>query len=109
MKEDSQLRELLRASLPDIEVPPRFGAEVWQRIQARSEVPAISGWVKFFEPLSGLLRRPAFAALAVVLAVSGGATVGTLHATAANERARASLIERHFATIYPYARLAATR
>ena len=109
MKDDLQLRELLRASLPDVQVSRRFGAEVWQRIQARSEASAKSGWAKFFEPLSGLLRRPAFAAVALVLAVGGGAAAGSLRATDANERARAPLIERHVATIDPYARLAATR
>ena len=109
MKDDPQLRELLRVSLPDVQVPRRFGAEVWQRIQARSEVTAKSGWAKFFEPLSGLLRRPAFAAVALVLAVGGGAAVGSLRATDANGRARAALIERHVATIDPYARFAATR
>jgi hypothetical protein len=109
MKDDPQLRELLRTSLPDVQLPRRFGAEVWQRIQARSEVPAKSVWAKFFEPLSVFLRRPAYAAVALVLAVGGGAAVGSLRATDANERARAALIERHVATIDPYVRLAAMR
>jgi hypothetical protein len=109
MKDDPQLRELLRASLPGVHVPRHFAAEVWQRIQAHSEVPVKSGWAKFFESLSLLLRRPAFAAVALVLALGGGAAVGSLRAMDANERVRAALIERHVATIDPYARLSATR
>jgi hypothetical protein len=109
MKDDPQLRELLRTSLPDAQVPNRFKAEVWQRIQARSEASAKGVWARFLEPLSALLRRPAFAALALMLAAGGGATVASLRATDANERARAVLVERHVATIDPYARLAAGR
>lgn len=109
MKEDPQLHELLRTSLPDVQVPNRFAAEVWQRIQTRSEAPAKSFLARFLDPLSTLLRRPAFAALAILLAAGGGVAVATLRATDANERARAMLVERHVATIDPYARLAAAR
>ena len=109
MNNDPQLRELLRASLPDVHVPGRFDAEVWQRIQARGEAPARSIGARFLELLSRLLQRPAFAAVALMLAAAGGASLASLRATDANERARAALIERHVATIDPYARLAAAR
>ena len=73
MKDDPQLRELLRTSLPDASVPRRFGAEVWERIQARREASANRGWTRFFEPLFALLTRPAFAAVALLLAAGGAA------------------------------------
>lgn len=109
MNDDPQLRKLLRESLPDVPVPTRFGAGVWQRIQARTEAPAKGAWAQLFELLLKPLERPAFAALALMLAAGGGAAIGSLRATDANEQARAALVERHMATIDPYARLAATR
>ena len=109
MNDDPQLRELLRTSLPDAPVPSRFGAEVWQRIQARNEASAQRGWKKFFEPLFALLMRPAFAAIALLLMVGGAAGVASLRAADANEQARAMLAEQHVATLDPYARLVAMR
>ena len=109
MNNDPQLRELLRASLPDVGVPARFGAEVWQRIEARSAASANRGWARLFEPLCALLMRPAFATAALLLVVSGGAGVASLRAAEANDQARATLAGRHVATLDPYARIAATR
>ena len=108
MNDDPQLRELLRTSLPDASVPNRFGADVWLRIQARSD-SAHRGWARFFEPLFALLLRPAFAAMALLLTVGGAAGAASLRAADANEQARAMLAERHVATLDPYARLVATR
>ena len=109
MNDDPQLRELLKESLPDIHAPGRFGAEVWQRIQARSEAPAKHGWARLFEPLFALLMRPAFAAVALLLAAGGGVAVASMRAADANEQARTALAERHVATLDPYARLMAMR
>lgn len=109
MNDDPKLRELLRESLPDTQVPSRFGAEVWQRIQARNEASAQRGWARLFEPLFALLMRPAFAAVALLLAVGGAAGAASLRAADANEQARAALAERHVATLDPYARLVAMR
>ena len=109
MNDDPKLRELLRESLPDAQVPNRFAAEVWQRIQARSEVRAHSGWARLFEPLFALLTRPAFAALALLLAIGGAAGAASLRATDAKEQARAALTARHVATLDPYARLVSMR
>ena len=109
MKDDPQLRKLLRESLSDVQMPTRFGAEVWQRIRARSEAPAKWGWSRFFEPLFAMLMRPAFAAVALLLAAGGGVTVASMRAADANEQARTALAERHVATLDPYARLMAMR
>ena len=109
MNDDPQLRELLRTSLPDAPVPNRFGAEVWQRIQARNEASAQRGWKKFFAPLFAMLMRPAFAAIALLLMVGGAAGAASLRAADANEQARAMLAEQHVATLDPYARLAIMR
>ena len=109
MNDDPQLRELLRTFLPDAPVPNRFGAEVWQRIQARNEAAAHRGWRQFFEPLFALLMRPAFAAIALLLMVVGAAGAASLRAADANEQARAMLAEKHVATLDPYARLVAIR
>ncbi|MEO6742724.1 MAG: hypothetical protein ABIP20_20990 [Chthoniobacteraceae bacterium] len=109
MNDDPQLRKLLQESLPDVPVPARFGAEVWQRIQARAEAPAKVAWARFFERLLAPLGRPAFAAVALMLAAGGGAAIGSLRATGANEQARAALVERHVATIDPYVRLTVAR
>ncbi len=109
MNDDPKLRELLRASLPEAQVPSRFGAEVWQCIQTRNEASARRGSARFFEPLFALLMRPAFAAVAMLLAIGGAAGVASLHAADANEQARAALAERHITTLDPYARLVAMR
>ena len=109
MNDDPQLRELLRTSLPDAQVPSRFGAEVWQRIQAGNDASAYRGWKRLFEPLFALLMRPAFAAIALLLAVGGAAGAASLRAADANEQARAMLAERHLATLDPYARLLVAR
>lgn len=109
MNDDPQLRELLRTSLPDAPVPSRFGAEVWQRIQTRNEASARRGWARFFEPLFALLTRPAFAALALLLAIGSAAGAASLRAAEANEQARAALTERHVATLDPYARVLTMR
>ncbi len=108
MNDDPKLRELLRTSLPDAPVPNRFGAEVWQRIQARGDVAKRSG-ARFFERLFGLLMRPAFAALVLLFAVGGAAGAASLRAAGANEQARAKLVERHVAKLDPYARMVAMR
>ena len=109
MNDDPQLRELLRTSLPDAPAPSHFGAEVWQRIHARNEAAAHRGWRRLFEPLFAVLMRPAYAAIALLLAVGGAAGAGSLRAGEANEQARALMTERHVATLDPYARLVAMR
>lgn len=107
MNDDPQLRELLRASLPEAEVPRRFNAEVWQRIQARSEASANRVWARWFELVAGLSSRPGFAAVALMLAVGAGAGAATLQAAESNERGRSELALRHLATLDPYVHLAA--
>ena len=107
MNDDPQLRELLRTSLPESEVPARFRAEVWQRIQARSAASANRGWARWFELVAGLFSRPAFAAVALMLAVGAGAGAATLQAAESNERGRSELALRHLATLDPYVHLAA--
>ena len=105
MNEDPQLRDLLRSSLPDVPLPSRFGAEVWQRIQVRSEASAQSWFARFFV----FIMQPSFAVIALLIAVGGGVGVATVKASQANEQARATLAERHVATLDPYARMFATR
>ena len=107
MNDDSPLRELLRASLPEAQVPSRFNADVWQRIQARSAASASRGWARWLEMVSGLFSRPAFAAMALLLAVGAGAGAATLRAAESNERGRSELALRHIATLDPYVHLAA--
>ena len=109
MNDDPQLRELLRSALPDLDVPNRFSAEVWQRIQKRSKATTSNGWAKLFEPLFSLLMRPAFSAATLLLVIGGAAGTASLRAADANEKARAMLTERHIATLDPYARFVAMR
>ncbi len=109
MKDDQELRELLRKAVPDASAPQRFGAAVWQRIQTRSEAEARSGWRQFFGTLFALRTRPAFAAFALLVSVGAAAGLASLRASDANARARTMLVEQHVATIDPYARLAVTR
>ncbi len=109
MKDDPKLRELLRASHPNAQVPNDFGAEVWQRIQVRSEESENRGWARFFEPLFTLVMRPAFAAVLIATALGGAVGAASLRASNVNEQARAELAERHVATLDPYARMMANR
>lgn len=107
MNDDPQLREVLRASLPEAEVPNRFNADVWQRIQVRSAVSANRGWARWFESVSALFSRPAFAAVALLISVGAGAGAATIKAADSNERDRSELALRHIATLDPYAHLVA--
>ena len=105
MNNDTQLRELLRDSLPDVPVPRRFGAEVWQHIEARSAPVPDSAWTRIL----AFFTRPAFAVVALLLSAGGAFGAASLHAADVNEQARAMLVERHIATIDPYAHLTAAR
>ena len=109
MNDDPQLRELLRASLPEAQVPTRFGAEVWRCIEERRKISANRWWVRLFESASAALMRPTFAAMALLLAAGGGAGFATLRAAEVNGHARAELAGRHLATVDPYAHLFAAR
>ena len=105
MNDDPSLRELLRTSLPDVSVPAHFRAEVWQRIQARSEAPAGSVWARFLS----LFARPVFASVAFVVTLFGAVGTASLHASEMNLKARTVLAGRHVATLDPYAHLSAAR
>ena len=107
MNDDSQLRELLRTSLPEAQVPGRFNADVWQRIQARSAASADRWWMRAFALASGMFTRPAFAAVALLISVGAGAGAATLQAAELNERSRSELALRHIATLDPYVHLSA--
>ena len=107
MNDDSQLRDLLRASLPEAQVPNRFSAEVWQRIQARSAIAANRWWVRWFALAPEIFARPAFAAIALLISIGAGAGAATLQAAESNERGRAELAQRHIAALDPYTRLTA--
>jgi hypothetical protein len=109
MNDDSQLRDLLRASLPEAEVPTRFNAEVWQRIQARSAASANRWWVRWFESVPVLFARPAFAAVVLLVSVGAAAGAATFQAAEMNARGRSELALRHIAALDPYVHLAAKR
>lgn len=105
MNNDPQLRELLRDSLPDAPAHHRFGAEVWQRIEARSAAAPEGAWSRVL----ALFTRPAFAAVALLLSAGGAAGVASLHAADVNAKALTTLAERHVAKLDPFARMMATR
>ena len=69
MPDDAELKELLRSSRPEPELPPGFQGAVWRRIE-RAEKPATAlPTADWLDALAAWFLRPrrAFATAAVVL------------------------------------------
>jgi hypothetical protein len=109
MNDDLQLRHLLRTSLREAEVPIRFNAEVWQRIQAHSAASADRWGVRWFESVPLLFARPAFAAVVLLVSIAAAAGAATFQAAEVNARGRSELALRHIAALDPYVHLTAKR
>ena len=103
---DDPLHEKLRAWEFDASIPARFQAGVWERIRSREEERAAPGLAGFWRWL--LPSRSAWqlaGGLAVILMLAG-AGLGSLTASAANDRTRAVLAQRYMQAIDPYLRIA---
>lgn len=98
--DEIRLRELLRASRPTAELPPRFQENVWRRIERADESqtsPVRAGWL---DALAAWLLRPQLAfALAAVLVLMG---VG-LGWNSGERLARSEAQARYIAAVAPNA------
>jgi hypothetical protein len=98
------LDELLKASRRDVTLPPRFQAEVWQRIADRETASPWAALREKLEEWSQLLTRPRYAGAmvaAVMLLSAGAATVQGLTSSYTS----GSMQARYVSMIDPYSNL----
>ncbi|MEY4387534.1 MAG: hypothetical protein RLY20_2817 [Verrucomicrobiota bacterium] len=87
---DAALRKILREGRPTPGLPPRFQANVWQRIE-RGESGANASWI---EALAALVLKPRFAFATASALVLIGALLGMWEGSAhARQTAQARYIE----------------
>jgi hypothetical protein len=99
-QDDEDLSQVLRGWKVNAPLPPGFQAQVWRKIEARTNVgPA---WLEWLGSLSAALSRPALAtSYATVLLLVGSAT-GYWQARSANAQAEAQLSRRYVQMVDPY-------
>ncbi len=93
--DDPALRELLRATRPEAELPPGFASGVWRRIQRR-EAAAADSWLA---RLLGLVLRPQWAAAGLAAVMLTGVLLGTRTSPAAEQ---VSAQARYVASVNPF-------
>lgn len=98
--EETKLRELLRHSRPNAELPPRFQENVWHRIEkaesAGTPAPA-GGWVN---AVAGWLVRPRLAFATATMLVLVGVGLGLHNGV---QQAQAEAQARYVAAVAPNA------
>ncbi len=103
---DPALRAALREWAVTEPLPPRFQAQVWNRIE-KSEAPPVmssSAWTLLTDWINAVLPRPAFAlACAVVLLLVGGAA-GWAQARHEAGHVSGELEARYLRVVDPYQR-----
>ncbi len=85
----------------EVEIPPRFQAEVWQRIAARDTARRSSFWHQLSSQLSAQLAKPAYATAIIVAGVAMSLGVAHTQAQSANARHWRQLETRYVASINP--------
>jgi hypothetical protein len=101
---DPALRAVLREWQVTTPLPPRFQAQVWNRIE-RAAAPAAaadSPWALLTNWLMPLLPRPALAVAYVTGMLALGATVGWAQARQETARVGDALSARYLRAVDPY-------
>jgi len=85
----------------EVPIPPRFQAEVWQKIAAsQAQRPVWNRWVEWLELA---LLRPQFAAALILLAGITGGGLAQYKVHQVNARSFRALEAQYVASIDPYA------
>ncbi|MEI6351413.1 MAG: hypothetical protein WCP06_09925 [Verrucomicrobiota bacterium] len=90
----------LQAWKAEVELPPRFQAEVWQRIAARAPARR-SPFANLLQTIFAVAPRPVWAALAVAASVGSGLGLGHLAADNTRSGALQELQTRYIESIDP--------
>lgn len=99
--EPDNLNSKLNAWRPDLPIPSRFQAEVWQRIAAREEARHDSAWNLLREGLFTHLARPQYATALIAISISAALGVAHLQAKEANAKHWRQLESRYVNSITP--------
>jgi hypothetical protein len=95
------LNPKLHAWKAAMQIPPRFQAEVWQRIVVRDEARRHSIWNRFREGLLVPLAKPQYASALVAAGISLSLGVAHLNASRTNAKHWKQLESRYVNSIVP--------
>ncbi len=104
---DDELEKQLPKWNPDISIPVRFQAEVWQRIAAREAARRDSIWRRVREWISTELPKPQYATALIALGVTLSIGVAHVQARQTNTKHWGELEARYVTSIDPAVRVAA--
>ena len=90
-----------------MELPPRFQADIWQRIAAREAVRRHSVWRQFARLFFVELATPRYAIATILVAALAGIGAAHLQAGNTNSRHWKSLEVRYVESIDPYEHISA--
>lgn len=96
------LDELLRADRRQADLPPRFQAEVWQRIADRETASFWTPARLWIEEWAALLTRPRYATALIVAVMALGAGLAGVQSYAV-EHESGAMQARYVSSIDPYA------
>lgn len=99
--EPDNLNPKLHAWKTDVQIPPRFQAEVWQRIAVREEARRQSIWNRIREGLLVPLGKPQYATAVLAVSISLSLGVAHLNASHANAKHWKQLEARYVNSIVP--------
>lgn len=102
------LDQKLKGWTVDVQVPPRFRAEVWQRIAAREAVREQS-FSRQLAAVFAMLARPRYAVACASLMLFAGITTAHLQARETNSDVWQKLQTRYVTSIDPQAHAQAAR
>ena len=88
----------------DLPIPPRFQADVWQKIAARQAQHSV--WSRLAEWFERALLRPQFAMALILVAGLTGGGLAQLKVRQANAQSFRALEAQYVASIDPYAHVA---
>ena len=98
---DEPLNRILQQWRVTTPLPPRFGEQVWKRIE-RAETPGVSLAEAARAWFAAAFARPAFAFAYVTVLLMIGHTVGALQASQTTVRWEQELEARYVQSIDPY-------
>ncbi len=107
--ETDDLSSKLRKWQPEAQIPPRFQAEVWQRIAARQETRQRSIWNWFREGLWVELGKPQYATALIAASVALSLGAAHLNAAQANARNWRTLETRYVSSVTPLGQIGQPR
>ncbi|MEP6699469.1 MAG: hypothetical protein ABJB09_07035 [Verrucomicrobiota bacterium] len=104
---DDELKKQFSKWNPDVSIPPRFQAEVWQRIAAREAAGRNSLWRRVQEWILTELPKPQYATALIALGLTLSIGVAHVQAQQTNREHWRQLEARYVSSINPVAQAAA--